>query len=193
MTQELCGLASVGIGLVAQAAPTEVVVSNHQAPMWMMVWAIAGLVVAIGCFAWSRGVDLRHKERMRALELGRPLPVRRPSPFWTTGWLAASLGIVLPIVALGFASMANRGYEPNNAAWIVAGLLAATGVLCATALTMRTASLAIEVAKLDRLEAGGDLESTKPGILDPDALDTTSQRATVERGWSPVGSSHGRG
>jgi hypothetical protein len=175
-------------GLLAQAAGPEVMIR----PNWVgtVNWGlllVLGIAAAIGLATLSRAAEQRHTERMRALELGRSWPpARRLSPFWTTGWLAAALGLILPFVTLAFASTQNRGFPDNGSAvWLAAAVISVMGIIGATILTLRTASLAVELARLDRQPSAPPVADpmAKPSAVDPDAFDTTARRATVEPVW----------
>jgi hypothetical protein len=80
-----------------------------------------------------RKLELDHAERMKAIELGRPVPRQNKDedrPWTMAARLAMALGVVVPLGSLGsafFASLA-LGFHPEM--WVMAGMVGLGGVLC---------------------------------------------------------------
>jgi hypothetical protein len=107
------------------------------APTWAVIAALvlAGislLVLAptvLGLRHARRQRELEHTERMRALELGHPLPGSEPTAQQSPGLL---IGLWVPISALGIAFVAQQ-----HEAWVAAGMVGVAGVICGTILAMK--------------------------------------------------------
>ena len=117
--------------------------------------------------------ELDHTERMKALEMGRPIPGEE----WKTRWavpyqIAVSIGAGVPATAFGSAFLATLMTGYHEGAWLGATITGLGGAICGTILA--TTALA-------KLGAAGELSSTEfPGTGKPsfteDAYDVVSSR-----------------
>lgn len=132
-----------------------------------MVLAIPLIAIVLGVRQSRYEREVEHRERMKALELGRSLP--RDAPFWSPNRLCAAMGILLPLALFGLAFGFTRFMrtEHTEAVWVFAGLTAMTGMVCGTI-------LAVLLPRREPAPA-----DTKP-MFDPDALDTTGRRGWAE-------------
>jgi putative exporter of polyketide antibiotics len=163
-------------------APASALWAQHALPAAMpsgsasafMITLLAAMILAIPLLAIVLGVrqsryerEVEHRERMKALELGRSLP--RDASFWSPNTLCAAMGIILPLAlfALAFSFTRFMKTEDTEAVWVFASLTAMTGMICGTVLAVL----------LPRREPAPS--DTKP-MFDPDALDTTSRRSWAE-------------
>jgi hypothetical protein len=111
-----------------------------RGPTWEVIAALvlAGISLLVvvptvlGLRHARRQRELEHAERMRALELGHPLPGSEPSAQHSP---ALMIGLWVPISALGIAFVAQQ-----HEAWIAAALVGVAGVVCGTVLAMRPAT-----------------------------------------------------
>jgi hypothetical protein len=90
--------------------------------------------------------ELEHRERMRALELGRTLP--KDEPWWSPGRIALAIGAGVPMVVFFLAWMTTDSVE-SHTPWISAGIVAMTAVLCGSFLAHR------HLIHVERAEARG--------------------------------------
>src|SRR4051794_17934690 len=99
--------------------------------------AFAGL--GVGYFAIYMGIrhdrykrELEHKERMRALELGRPLP--GDLSWFSTQRIGFLMGAVAPVGCFGMALLATQsaGFQPQ--VWEMAGIVSTVALLCGAVL-----------------------------------------------------------
>lgn len=101
---------------------------------------LAFLGIGIGYYAVHFGIrlertkrELEHKERMRALELGRSLP---GDGSWLSPLRAGVLvAAVVPIGVIGFASLSSLAIGYQEGTWQVAGVVSCFAVVCGTLLT----------------------------------------------------------
>lgn len=139
----------------------------------MLGFVLAFLGIGIGYLAIYLGIrhdkykrDLEHKERMRALELGRSLPGDSP-------WLSpARLGLLLcagvPIGIFAFASFATVQVGFHQDFWIAAAMVGLGSVICGTVLS------ALSFARTDRTLHLAEY-APKPELAE-DAYDVVSSR-----------------
>jgi hypothetical protein len=137
-----------------------------------MVMAFLGIGIAY--FAIYFGIrqerikrEFEHKERMTALELGRPLPGDLP---WLTplriGFL---IGLVVPVSAFAFAWLATGSAGYHNDIWQSAAMVSIFAVVCGTVVvSLATAKQAGRQPEAMALEM-------KPAI-EEDAFDVVSAR-----------------
>lgn len=104
--------------------------------------------------------EVEHKERMRAMDLGRVLPCDQT---WTSpSRLIAGIGIVVPLVAL---AVASKTVTYGNGVGTACGMIGVAGLVCGTWLANRYLFGATE----------GFAPGSKP-IQDPDAFDVVGRR-----------------
>jgi hypothetical protein len=136
----------------------------------LVVMICVGLPVVLSMRQAARNREFEHAERLKALELGRPMPGDRATEVATRN---THNGIVLwvPLGALGIALGAMNSTGDSTAAviaiWAAAGAVGVTGVICGTILAMRAPS--------PEVPAPRHLFSTKAPTED-DAVDTVSRR-----------------
>jgi hypothetical protein len=107
--------------------------------------------------------EWEHAERMKALEMGLPLPGKE-------GWSAlvcTSIGAGVPIAALIAALIGSQGHE-SEAAWAAAGMVGLGGVISGSTLATRLFPSRRRTKEVD-LHA-------KPPEFDPDAYDVVGRR-----------------
>ena len=117
--------------------------------------------VAIIAKTVSKHRELEHKERIRAIELGRVLP--QDESWWSRGRISAMIGAGVPVVTMFLAWMASESLGGREEVWITATLVGMTAVICGSRLATK-------------------LPAPDPTILntklnlDPDAYDVVSRR-----------------
>jgi len=101
---------------------------------------VVALPVVLSMRHAAKDRELLHAERLRALETGRPMPGETVSHN-ATG--ATGVGVWVPICVFGIALAATQGSVDSRAAdvaaWISAGCVGVTGVICGTVLTLHNA------------------------------------------------------
>ena len=140
----------------------------HDAPPWQAMMALAGAIVfgmIVLPIYWGirlarRGQEIAHTERMRALELGQPVPGLKEEPHRP----GPTIAIAVPLGVFGIAFVA-AGRDHNPAVWIAAALVGVAAVICGTLLTLFAPAAP---------PAPGDA-AAKP-IIDREAYDDLAQR-----------------
>ncbi|MEW4571069.1 hypothetical protein AB1L88_24635 [Tautonia sp. JC769] len=95
-----------------------------------------GVPVVLGIRSDARRREMEHLERMRAIELGRPLAIE--SGWWTPAKMAVGIGIGVPI---GVFAIGVKAAELSGAApfvWPSAGAVGVAAVICGTVLAARS-------------------------------------------------------
>ena len=124
----LFGQAVSGLG---QAVPTWAVISA----LGMGVLTILILVpTVLGLRFARRQRELEHAEKLRALELGHPLPGSEPPPKQSPGMM---IGLWVPVCVFGIAFVATQSGRQQHEAWIAAAIVGTAGVICGTVLTLK--------------------------------------------------------
>jgi hypothetical protein len=80
-----------------------------------------------------RKLELDHAARIKAIELGRPLPSRDTSedePWTMAARLATGIGVVVPLGSLACALVASLALGFHQEMWIAGGMVALGGVIC---------------------------------------------------------------
>src|SRR5215831_18079546 len=104
-------------------------------PLMALLIPIVVAPTAMG-IKYARQVrELEHKERMKALELGRTLP--RDEPWWTPPRLAAAMGVGVPVGVFVCAMLASQGPGHDEGPWIAAIGVGMTGVISGAVLAGR--------------------------------------------------------
>ncbi len=112
--------------------------------------------------------DQQHTERMRAIELGYPLP---ESDFWPA-FTALAIGAGVPIGACTLALLTSMNYPPAiEPAWVVAGIIGGAGVLGGTVL----ASILFASRRRSTHQTPQGLSHHKPSF-DPEAFEPVGHR-----------------
>jgi hypothetical protein len=121
---------------------------EHQS--WLIVFVpsiiILGFTVSILpivlAFRHSRRkLELDHAERMKAIELGGPVPRQgegEDEPWTMAARLVMALGVVVPLGSLGCAFFASLALGFHQAIWVMAGMVGLGGVLCGGLLAGQT-------------------------------------------------------
>jgi heme/copper-type cytochrome/quinol oxidase subunit 2 len=132
------------------------------------------LLLVFGMFLWMvmrhyrRSRELEHLERMKAIELGKPLDSPEQEEVhqkygYNAFWIAFWIGAAVPVSAAWAASYAVTQGNVKDlgvtlAMWISVAVLGVAGVICATVLMMsarQAASLNQQTSQ--QPSAGGDL------------------------------------
>ncbi len=136
----------------------------------LVLMIVVGLPVVLSMRQAARNREFEHAERLKALELGRPLP-GDPATDGATTHRDNRIGLWVPLGALGIALGAMNSTGDSTAAvvviWAAAGAVGVTGVICGTILAMRAPSPAVPAPR--------SLFPTKAPAED-DAVDTVSRR-----------------
>jgi hypothetical protein len=99
---------------------------------------IAYFAIYVGTRNERRKRELEHTERMRAMELGMPLPGHGP---WLTPLkVGVLIGLVVPLVALGIAAEGTRKYGYHAEVWQACGMVGVAAVVCGSVLTIVVAT-----------------------------------------------------
>jgi hypothetical protein len=108
--------------------------------------------------------EVEHAERMRAMELGRPLAEDQS---WTPAATASSIGAGVPIAVMFIAFIAAPRQESSEALWMAAAMIGVAGVICGTILA------GMQLSRRNQASAASTVE--KPAY-DPDQFDVVSSR-----------------
>jgi hypothetical protein len=115
----------------------------------------------------QRKQETQHKERLRALELGRVMPT---SNFWPS-LAAISIGAVVPIGSFLIAWMATMTHAAGDEAILAAMIVAIVAVVQGSRLALRM----MDASRRAEEEAPSYLNQQKP-FHDPDSIDVVSRR-----------------
>ncbi|GIW86108.1 MAG: hypothetical protein KatS3mg108_0432 [Isosphaeraceae bacterium] len=142
-------------------------------PLGVFAFVTAIVTVTTVSKQVGRHRDYAHKERLRALELGQPIP----STFWPS-MAAIAMGAVVPIVALSIAFVASITHAGGEEVWAFAGMVGLTGIGCGTFLVTRLLRMTTTAGPGPSWNRPfeSDWQPAKPEPLDPDAFDTVSRR-----------------
>lgn len=132
---------------------------------------VVGLPVVLSMRHARRERELEHAERMKSLELGRPLPGDKAEQGIFPTNKGLGIAIWVPLGALGIAMAASA--NPMTAAtssqgiWMAAGAVGVAGVICGTILALR----------IPPGDAGSEpTPRPEKASYDADALDVVSRR-----------------
>jgi hypothetical protein len=139
--------------------------------------ALGSLILILLIRNAQRRREWDHAERMKALEMGLPVPPR-DSP-WAKASVCIAIGVVVPLLAFGFTAGAyhDRPGAPDEL-WIVPGFVTPTCVVVASILAgvlFRDGSRSADPEDVERSNA------RQPGPIvksshDPDAFDVVGRR-----------------
>ena len=142
----------------------------------VLCFAVTIVPILLGFGHSRRKLELEHAERMKAIELGQPVPrLDQPVPrlgegqeeAWTVAArLAKAIGVTVPLGSLGWAFIASLSLGYHQEIWIVGGMVALAGVLCGALLAGQSFSAEKSSPERDEL---------KPDV-DEDAYDVVSAR-----------------
>lgn len=153
------------------APPMDVAVSRGVPIAFVGV----GTLFIIGAFVLSiiwlvtrngrREREMEHLERLRALEVGMPLP--GDGPWWTPNRVAAGIGVGVPVFAFATAFLTTIvGHGPQVIAiWVGTAAVSVAAIICGTVLTVHLPKAAAQASRLN----------AKPAF-DPDAYDVAGRR-----------------
>ncbi len=139
-------------------------------PLWLMPLALVAMIILVtlivvvpvvsGLRHAARERQLEHIERLKALEMGRPMP--GDAPWWSPGRVAVTIGAGVPIGVFGVVWLAilTTGTD-GSFAWPAAGGVSLAAVICGTILAVHLPQQSI-AQNQSRIE--------KPAF-DPDAYD----------------------
>ena len=144
--------------------------SEILVPLVALLIPIIIVPVAIGCKLAQRRRELEHVERMRALELGRVLPM--DEPWWTPARISVATGVVVPILAIALALQAS--IELGEAATPIQGIAGLIGI-CSVLSSGLLAARARSSEDRNGKPRGGESAFDKPAY-DPDAFDMVGRR-----------------
>jgi hypothetical protein len=135
----------------------------------LVLMIVVALPVVLGMRQAARDREFEHAERLKALELGRPLP-GDPATDGSTRRGDNGIGVWVPLGALAIALAATRGSDNSPAAvatWVAAGTVGVAGVICGSILALRAPSPGDPAPR--------NLVPIKPPS-EEDAVDTVSRR-----------------
>jgi hypothetical protein len=127
----------------------------------VLVFGVTFVPIIWGLKHARRKAEWEHMERMKALEMGRPLPGEVKSPPRPASHAGIAIGTSVPIGVFGCAWLASltAGYEETM--WIMAGVVGLGAVICGTILAKQS--------------IGSEISAAKPHIED-DAYDVVARR-----------------
>lgn len=129
------------LALLAQEAPVIVHEGGASGPSFAaitgMVVAVISLLVLVPTYLALRHArrqrEMEHAERLRALELGHPLPGSYPKPPSPAG---VRIGLWVPLGVFGIAFIAAGPGQHSVGPWVAAAVVGTTAVVCGTVLTL---------------------------------------------------------
>jgi hypothetical protein len=146
---------------------------NKQAFFEMFGVVMALLGIGVAYFAIYQGIrhdrykrDLEHRERMQALELGRPLP--GDLPWLSPHRIGFLLGVGVPVVALLFAFLSTREIGYQEQIWQTTGILSTAALVCGSFIVVLTGK--------QKPLANDELALHEKPRIDKDAYDVVSAR-----------------
>lgn len=145
--------------------------SPDHSPLFLLPVVLLGSLVILvpvwlGIRHAARERQMEHEERMRALELGRPMP--GDGPWWSPGRVVVAIGAGVPIGVFSVVWLAilTTGTD-GSFAWPAAGGVSLAAVICGTILAVHLPQQAQSHSPLDS-------RSEKPAF-DPEAYDIAGQ------------------
>ncbi len=135
----------------------------------LVLMIVVALPVVLSMRHAARDREFQHAERLKALEMGQPLP-GDPAAEDPHGDGGTKIGVWVPLGALAIALAATRGAGDSPAAvanWVAAGSVGVAGVICGTILAANAPSRATP--------ARGGRAAAKP-VFGEDDVDTVSRR-----------------
>ena len=145
-------------------------VSQVIIPIVALLIPIIIVPTALGIRFAQKNREMEHLERMRALELGRPMLDDEGEP--TPMGFALKIGAGVPASAMGIAWIASltlHNTDLSHGAWQAAVAIAAVALVCGTVLALRAFGLAHQLQS-------GRAEADRKPAFDPDAYDHIGSR-----------------
>lgn len=133
--------------------------SDSMALLVLSAMVMAPLILVLVYNHWERGWE--HAERMKALELGRPIGAGRPARPW---WACVLVGAGVPLFLCFLATSIRSG----NQIWEITAAVSLLATVPSTLVAFRV------LGNSDRPAVSGHVNG-KPA-LDPDAFDTVGRR-----------------
>ena len=141
--------------------------SAYLIPIFGMLIPIIIVPTALGIKYAQRVREFEHKERMRALELGRTLPGDEP---WSSpARISLSIGAGVPVSVFGLAWLATQAVGYQERIWMGATMVGLGSVICGSILAAKHFTLRAEA---ESLAANAN---PKP-VMDADAFDVVGSR-----------------
>lgn len=137
-------------------------------PIFAIMIPIIVVPVSLGLKYARYERELEHKERMRALELGRRMP--GDEPWVTPGRISLAIGAVVPVGVFFCAWMADQAVGHQEEIWIGATMVAVTSVICGSMLAAK------HFNQQARTESYANLGSQGKPVIDADAFDVVGAR-----------------
>ncbi len=141
-------------------------------PVWIPLAGIALPVVLVPTVLGIRYArqerEFEHRERMKALEMGRTLP--GDESWWSLPRIGMLIAVIVPVVSFIAAYQATTVWDDPRPAWVAATMVGVASVICGSGLA------AYHFVRRDRMaEQVAELHAFKPPI-DADAYDVVSRR-----------------
>lgn len=125
---------------------------------------IVGLPIVLGIRSENRKREMEHLERMRSIEMGRPIPGEAGK--WTPARMAIAMGICVPIGVFGISWLAAESSEAAAPfIWPSAAAVSVASVICSTVLAARIPATGPAPA-----------ESHSKPYVDPDTYDAVEHQ-----------------
>jgi anaerobic C4-dicarboxylate transporter len=132
----------------------------------LCIGVLGALPIALYFQQERRKREMKHTERMKALELGRTISVETEDSSWSTlSKIAGTIGAGVPIGVFGFAWLASEKVGHHEVIWIGATMVGTAAVICGSCL----------VYSLNARPTTDPLIGSKPPI-EEDAFDVVSGR-----------------
>jgi hypothetical protein len=139
-------------------------IKDPDAILWVVgvfVFGVTFLPIIWG-FRYHRR-KLEHAERMRALEMGRPLPGEaqcHQQPL-SSSYSAITIGAGVPIGVFGCAWLASMTVGYQETIWITSALVSMTAVICGTILAKHSIGSEVPAAKAHVEEDAYDVVASR--------------------------------
>lgn len=141
-------------------------------PLFAMLIPIVVVPTALGIRYARQKREMEHRERMKALEVGRPLPGDEPE--WSPMRVALKIGAGVPVSVMGIAWLANLTLGNNSALtiWQTAGYVSIVAVISGAVLALKAFALGPQ----PRQDSRGHADAARKPAFDPDAYDHVGTR-----------------
>ncbi len=141
--------------------------SPYLIPIFGMLIPIIIVPTALGIRHAQKVREIEHRERMRALELGRSLPGDEP---WSSpARISLSIGAGVPVSVFGLAWLSTQAVGYQEHIWMGATMVGVSSVICGSMLAAKHFTLR---AESENIAAN---PYPKP-VMDADAFDVVGSR-----------------
>ena len=152
--------------------PWEVISVCAAVAILLVLFTCALLLIRNG----HRRREWEHAERIKALEMGQPLPAR-DAP-WTRAWICIAIGAGVPLIAFVLTGIAHERPGTADAIFIAPAIVSVLSVISATVLG---GFLFHKPLSAKMLASDHDGSNAGPGFVgkpmaDPDAIDVVGRR-----------------